>query len=563
MITPGGEITKRRAFVKIADLPTDSFGLAATESSIYVFGRNAIPTVPTLPSGAGITLPLLKGLKVPNAAGDLIQTDYDVFNGRIYLACSQASGSTAALKNPHYYDDGKTASTMIASTEGNGKGKFIRTFQSKMYAVAGSTVGNESYLYFSALENPTIWEPSTTLTNVVVTSLSNTYPARCTVAAADITKFTNGQLVTVSGANAEHAEANGVHSISAVNTPANTFILDDVDCSGATAAQTAGVKVDPRTTAGRGFINLGTQDADSEKLTALEVYYDKLAVFSTQAIQIWAVDPDPLQNAYQQLLRGSGTHAPASPLQYGTGDVLFLDHSGVRSMKARDSSNSASVSDIGSPIDSIIAQLTIDLGVDWMANAVSVLEPYVGRFWLVLPDRIYVLSYFPGPKISAWSQFTLPFTVQYVVQSAGRILFRDTSNQLWVYGGANGNVYGDSASRVEVRLPYLDGKKPGHNKQFLGFDVTLSGVWEARVSYDYNNPASIEEADAQNPTSEESLGTFSKPSWIDGRAEMVGVASHFSLRFYAAAGTSPGNGGDKEATISNCAAHYEMADAEA
>ena len=41
VINPGGEIEKRRAFVKIgSNILAGSFGLAATESTLYVFGRN-------------------------------------------------------------------------------------------------------------------------------------------------------------------------------------------------------------------------------------------------------------------------------------------------------------------------------------------------------------------------------------------------------------------------------------------------------------------------------------------------------------------------------------------
>ena len=41
---------------------------------------------------------------------------------------------------------------------------------------------------------------------------------------------------------------------------------------------------------------------------------------------------------------------------------------------------------------------------------------------------------------------------------------------------------------VEVRLPYLDGKKPGHKKMFQAIDATVSGTWRIAVSYDFNNP---------------------------------------------------------------------------
>jgi hypothetical protein len=443
VITPGGEIAKRKAFVKIADLPANSFGLASTEARLVIFGKNVTSMAPTVP---GVTI---VALKVPNAAADIRQADYDVFDGKVYLACSVPSGADAVTKNPHYYDDGVTPGTMVL-TQGKGKGYYVRTYQSKVYAVLGKN------LYFSAVNDPKLWDSGT----------------------------------------------------------------------------------------GAGYINLSLQDADAETLTSLEVYYDKLAIFSSEATQIWAVDPDPAQNSYQQLLRGNGTTAPRSPLQYGSGDVLYLDQSGIRSLKARDSSNSAAVSDIGSPVDPTLQSMRVDpvKGAEYMNGAIAVLEPAVGRFWMIFRNEVLVLSFFPGPKITAWSLFTLPFNAQHVVTCDGRIYIRDDANGLWVYGGMDGATY--EACNVEVRLPYLDGKKPGHRKQFMGFDATVSGTWEVRVSYDFNNP-----------NAEESIGIVTQPTWNAGRFEQIGYDSHFSLRFY--------NTDTLPATISNCAIHYEMADAEA
>lgn len=177
-----------------------------------------------------------------------------------------------------------------------------------------------------------------------------------------------------------------------------------------------------------------------------------------------------------------------------------------------------------------------------MNKAIALLEPSVGRFWMVFPTQILVLSYFPGPSITAWSQFTLPFTVQHAVSCAGKLFFRDTVDNIWVYGGPDGLAYDNCG--VEVRLPYLDGKKPGHKKMFEAIDATVSGTWRIAVSYDFNSP-----------NSEETVDTISVPTWNMGAHEMQGYDSHFSLRFY--------NTDAFPATISNAAAHYEMADAEA
>jgi hypothetical protein len=437
VITPGGEVEKRKAFVKEATI-AGTFGLASTESTLHVFTRDVDPAVLSLPSVVATT-PLVAE-RVPNSSITLEQIDYDTFDGLIYLACADSAGVTQPQKNPHYYGSPKV------ETEGSGKGYYIRTYQSKIYSVFGK------YLNFSAVDDPDNWTTGT----------------------------------------------------------------------------------------GAGFINLSLQDADSEFLTSIEVYYDKLAIFSSEATQLWAVDPDPLQNTYEQLLRGTGTTAPRSSQQYGSGDVLFLSASGIRSVRARDASNSAAVSDIGSPVDKDIQDIRFDEGIPYSDDAIAVLEPVVGRFWMVFPTQILVLSYFPGPKITAWSRFRLAFTVEEAVTCNGKIFLR-AGDDLWVYGGDTGESYDNCG--VAVRLPYLDAKKPGHRKMFEGLDATVVGTWRIAVSYDFNNP-----------DNEETVATINQPTWNDGRLELQGFGSHVSLRFY--------NDDDKYALLSNVAIHFKMAEDE-
>ena len=72
-----------------------------------------------------------------------------------------------------------------------------------------------------------------------------------------------------------------------------------------------------------------------------------------------------------------------------------------------------------------------------------------------------------------------------------------------------------------MRLPYLNGKKPGHNKIYEAVDMTIEGSWQVHVSYDFNNPEA-----------EETVGTFAQSTWNGGRAELTGYGSHISLRFH-------------------------------
>src|SRR6187397_1019760 len=103
-VNPGGEIEKRRAFVKVGNqILSGTFGLAATSSTLYAFSRNVDVTPPAL----GISGTTLSFQKIPNADPTLIQTDYDTFDGKIYLACQAGGGALpsapTAAQNPHYY----------------------------------------------------------------------------------------------------------------------------------------------------------------------------------------------------------------------------------------------------------------------------------------------------------------------------------------------------------------------------------------------------------------------------------------------------------------------------
>ena len=211
--------------------------------------------------------------------------------------------------------------------------------------------------------------------------------------------------VTIAGATAggKLEPANGSHVISDVGTPANTFTLTGIDTAGGTA-QTTGVTATPTPALGHGYINLSVQDADSERLTSLEVYYDKLAIFSTDAIQTMGGRPGSAAERLCPAFTRHRHHRAAV-------DVAIRFRRRAVSGRVRhpldegkDSSNSAAVSDIGSPIDRTDRPHRPPRrpGIFQQGHRAA---GAAGRQVLDgLPkDIIYVLSYFPGPKITAWS----------------------------------------------------------------------------------------------------------------------------------------------------------------
>jgi len=292
---------------------------------------------------------------------------------------------------------------------------------------------------------------------------------------------------------------------------------------------------------GAGYIILDQEDSEMQSLTGLEVYYDKLAVFSNKACQLWAISHDSTQNQLLQTLRQCGTIAPQSIRQYGSGDVLFLGSDGIRSLKAREQLVSAAVSDIGSPIDPLIRDLYMTMGPAWMSQAVATLQPYTGRYWMVFPDRIFVLSNFPSPKVSAWSVYTLPFTVTDVCEAGqGGVFLRTSDHRIFQYGAIEPQQF-DATTQVEISTPFLGMERPATFKQFKAIDVACTGAWDVYAAL---NPGNLE--------AEDFLGTVTGPTFLEGQFPMMGHSTHISLRFRHV-GAGP-------ATLASCMIHYDRAE---
>ena len=288
---------------------------------------------------------------------------------------------------------------------------------------------------------------------------------------------------------------------------------------------------------GAGYVILDQEDSEMQSLQGLEVYYDKLAVFSNKACQLWSISHDSVQNQLLQTLRQCGTIAPQSIRQYGSGDILFLGSDGIRSLKAREQLVSAAVSDIGSPVDPLIRELYATKGVAYMGQAIATLQPYTGRYWMVFPDRIFVLSNFPNPKITAWSVYELPFTVTDVCEAGnGGIFLRASDHKIYQYGAMTPEIY--DSSPVEVTTPFLGMERPATFKQFKAIDVACTGTWSIYAAL---NPGSL--------TVEDHLGNATGPTFLEGQFAMMGHSTHLAMRFRNEA---PG-----PATLASCMIHYD------
>lgn len=251
---------------------------------------------------------------------------------------------------------------------------------------------------------------------------------------------------------------------------------------------------------GAGFIDMSTEASGSEQLTAFARYQQLAAIFSENVIQLWYFDPDPDLNRIAQVLENTGTQAGGSVTQFGDTDLFYLDSSGLRSLKARDSSNAAATTDIGIPIDSLIREQLLTMTAGEVQKIKGLIEPIDSRFWLIMKNKAFVFSFFPGTKVSAWSVYDLaffngdtlvPMNVNYATVFDRKIYMR-SANALTVYGG-DGDDWEYDATVAEAWLPYLDANEPMKVKTFQSIDGVARGQWLVEAGLNPNDTDAEEE----------------------------------------------------------------------
>ncbi len=292
--------------------------------------------------------------------------------------------------------------------------------------------------------------------------------------------------------------------------------------------------------------DLANHSRGSEELMAIAPYFQNLAVFGQDAIQIWYNDPEADKSSRVQVLNNTGTVASKSVVEIGDSDVFYLSRSGIRSLKSRDSSNAAFVGDIGNPIDDLVVA-DIGVNVDTTKQACGIVDPRDGRYLLAIGDKVYVFSYFPSSKVSAWSIYEHGFTdingdVEPITDWAfdGTELLCRAGDKIYSLGGEGNNEYDSSV--VTVQLPFLDAAKPATTKMWSGLDAVCSSDWVVSTGIDATDISLYETA-----------ATINKTTYGLGRVSLSSTSSHIALRM---TNTSSG-----AATLGNIAVHYELNEA--
>lgn len=242
----------------------------------------------------------------------------------------------------------------------------------------------------------------------------------------------------------------------------------------------AGAARDWTTPSDAGFLPVGRYQTGSSECLALGTFQRQLASFFIDGTQLWNIDEDPANNSLNKQVFGVGTQYPASPASFAT-DVFFLSDIGFRSITVSTTiqDNFQDV-DIGSPIDALV---TPDLPTS--SNVAAGYVPGFGQYWCFIGDTAWVYTFSRVAKISCWSEYVFPVTVDAHAALNNRLYVRSGDEVFEVTRG----VFTDNGEPVPVtvQLPYVDAKDPGNLKQFWGADFVGVGTPSMSFAYDQND----------------------------------------------------------------------------
>lgn len=268
---------------------------------------------------------------------------------------------------------------------------------------------------------------------------------------------------------------------------------------------------------GTGLLNISSQNSGSQRLTGIGVYQENLALFSRNTIQIWSIDLDPDNNVYKKTLPNTGTRSPDALLPINDSDLLYISESGIRSLRARDINGAAYVDDIGTKIDTHVIAFLKTVSDPELIGASAIVDPLDSRAWVAIKNRIYVFSYFPGSKVSAWTYYEPGFSIQHMAVANRRVYLR-SGDTIYRYGGVSGDAYPTAGQMTaRVRLPFIDAGRIAGGKKVTGVDIICSGEWDVRLLLDPRNEALTTEV----------LGV-SGPTTLLGRIMITADTTHFA-----------------------------------
>lgn len=273
-----------------------------------------------------------------------------------------------------------------------------------------------------------------------------------------------------------------------------------------------------------GFIGSGLNAYGSNPVAAVGLYRGNIAVFNSEACQLYQIDEDPEQIILQDVIPIGSTYQRA--LAPVNDDLFFLSAQGVRSISVSGGSGSLQSGDVGQPIDPIVQAAIVYLKANGV-DPVAVYYPTYGQYMIVVRayvppsngslstlfrpiatsgaystgDSIFVYTRSRQGEVGAWSRYVVPCRVDGFFFLGDDLCIRSGDDVLKFDPNAMQDFSGDTyngASRASnipgaVQWPYLDCGPVGIDKQFDSMDVSCAqaGNVTVEIGYDQGNAAAF------------------------------------------------------------------------
>lgn len=436
-VTTGRAVKKRPGLNRIATLETGTKGLVGASGKLHTFyALGSITHANTL----------FQANKVPHQTSitdEVSKVHYaGIFLGYMYVSLEYTNGQ---IKHAYLDDPGAWAAT-TAYTLGAFRRPSVKAGYRYEVTTAGTSGGSE----------PT-WPttPGNTVVDGTVTWTCRAYTV---------------------------VDANCPHTAAVIRSASHLWAID----GDTVPFCAAGAPRDWTTASDAGFLPVGLQqEGGSVEAKALGQFQNKLVVFFADSAQIWDVNVDPALNAIFQRIYGVGTKWPLSPASFAT-DVFFLAYSGFRSITVNSMTENMQDSDVGSPIDTLVAPVSDS------ANPIGLYVPGFGQYWCFIGNKAWVYSFSRSAKIAAWSEYDFAVTVDAAATLENKLYIR--SGDIVYEVSSSISTDDGQPFEVVVELPFLDAKKPGILKQWLGMDLVVTGTVDLSFRYDPRNENLITDA---------------------------------------------------------------------
>jgi hypothetical protein len=219
-----------------------------------------------------------------------------------------------------------------------------------------------------------------------------------------------------------------------------------------------------------GFISAGLYAKGSDQVTAIGPSRSRASRSSSATTRRCGRSIQPGEQRAARQHRG---HRHAVPPRAGpvSRDLFFLAQNGFRSVSLISITDNLQDNDVGSAIDALVKAQIVSTD-----DPLSIYYPKLGQFWCINGSTVWVYTFSRTSKISAWSKYTLPFTIDDATVLNQELYVR-TGNDVY---RVSDSVYKDGVSSiplVDVQMFYQDGKRPGVLKQFTGMDIIGTGMW--------------------------------------------------------------------------------------